>query len=107
MKKRTEESEILNNVCEYLAYRGYIFWRNNNVAIFDPTRKTFRAMPKYSMRGVSDLICLIDGSAWFIEVKSKKGVQSTAQKEFQKVVEKEKCIYIVVRSIEDLQSKGF
>ena len=64
-------------------------------------------MPKYSINGVSDIILLLDGMAWFIEVKTKKTKQSEGQKEFEKNVKKNGCKYIVVRSIDDIVGFGF
>ena len=63
-------------------------------------------MPKYSINGVSDIILLKDGIAWFIEVKAKTK-QSEHQKEFERNVIKNGCKYIVARSIDDLIKAGF
>lgn len=101
------ENEILNVVCEYLTLKRYTFWRQNTTAIFDPTKKIFRKMPKYSMRGVSDIILLLDGTTFFLECKTEKGVLSEYQKNFKQLVEKNKCVYLVVRSVDDLIKKGF
>jgi len=107
MKIKISESEILNAVCEYLTLKHYTFWRSNNVPIYDPRKKIFRRMPKYSMKGVSDIILLLDGTAWLIEVKTEKGVLSEHQKIFKALVEKRKCIYLVVKSVDDLIVAGF
>ena len=101
------ENEVLQSICDYLAVKKYYFWRNNNFSIFDTSRKCFRRMPKYSISGVSDIILLRNGMAWFIEVKTEKTVQSEGQKEFEKNVIKNGCKYIVARSIDDLISAGF
>jgi hypothetical protein len=67
------ESDIQRAICDYLALRKVFFFRCNNQPIFDPARKTFRALPKYTMKGISDIIALKDGCAFFIEVKAEKG----------------------------------
>ena len=102
-RKQTPESNALEAICEYLAIRKYTFWRVNNTPSIqnDKYGFRFRAMPKYGMKGVSDIILLIDGKAVFLEVKA-KGKQSEHQKKFQKLVEGAKCQYYIVRSIGDL-----
>ena len=113
MKKQTPETPILREICEYLDLKGYLFWRQNNIAVYDPKIKKHRKMPKYSMYGVSDILVLYKGQSLFIEVKIPKGIdedgveqkktyQSKEQKEFQKKVEENGCMYLVVRSLEDI-----
>lgn len=113
MKKQTPETPILRTICEYLELKGYFFFRINNIPVYDPRRKCFRAMPKYSIKGVSDILVLHKGQSLFIEVKVPKGIdedgieqkktyQSKDQKEFQKKVEENGCMYIVVRSLNDI-----
>lgn len=101
------EKENLNAICDYLALKKYVFWRNNTTPIYDKTKQIFRRMPKYGMRGVSDIILLLDGKAWFLEVKAEKGKQSPDQRRFQDMVEKTGNYYKVVRTIEDLEKLGF
>lgn len=107
MRKRTPESEVLDTICEYLAYRGFFFWRTNNTPVFDRTRNVFRAMPKWSVKGVSDIILIHEGTPWFIEVKAEKGAQSEDQKHFEKNIILHGGRYLLVRSIEDLTKQGF
>ncbi len=105
-KKQTEESNILKTLCDYLAIKNYVFWRQNNIPIFDARFGGYRAMPKHCRKGVSDIILLKNGEAWFLEVKGLKKKQSADQIEFQKLVEKGGAFYRVVRSIDDLQKIG-
>ena len=66
-------------------------------------------MPKYSIGGVSDLILLKNGVAYFLEVKrlEPKTYQTADQKEFEKNVKSNGCIYKVVRSVDDVRLLGF
>ena len=105
-KSKSNENEVLNAVCEYLEVKGYIFWRQNTVGVFDPTKKIFRRPPKYSLNGISDVIVLDNGMAWFLEVKD-KAPQSASQKEFEEKVKLGGCQYRIVRGIDDLQMLGF
>ena len=55
--------------------------------------------------GVSDLIVIHFGVAYFIEVKKPKtGVQSQVQKEFQKRIESHGFKYYIVDNLEDFQN---
>src|SRR5690349_12013588 len=100
------ESEVLRAICEYLALRKVFFFRSNNQPIFDPARKVFRALPKYTMKGIPDIIAIKDGRFIGIEVKTDKGRQSPEQKEFEQLCSKHGGKYIVVRSIDDVQAIG-
>lgn len=106
-KKTTPENLVLNAVCEYLEKKRYVFWRQNNAAIFDPIKKIWRKPPKYSVNGVSDIIVLKNGQAIFIEAKSYKGEMSEDQLNFEAMVEKAGCKYYLVRSVDDLIYYGF
>lgn len=106
---RELEGDVQRAICDYLAYRGYLFSRTNNTPVYDTGRKAFRALPKYTRRGWPD-ICLIakDGVGRFvgIEVKSKTGVLSADQKALGEEIQKNGGRYIVARSITDVQNAG-
>lgn len=102
MKLKVKETDIQKTICDYLALRNYFFWRSNTTPIFDPTRHSFRAMPKYAMKGVADILLLEDGIFYAIEVKSRTGKQSDKQKVFQGLVEKKGGIYILAKSLEEV-----
>lgn len=99
------EKDIQNAICEYLSYKHYFFWRQNNLSVFNG--KEFRALPKYAMKGIPDIILIKPkGIVMFLEVKTSKGKLSDGQLQFQK-----KCIltgvdYCVVRSVEDVIREG-
>ena len=108
--KNKNETDVLNSICEYLDLKKYFFWRNNNQAVFDPRTHGFQKSKKYTIKGVSDIILLLDGKVWFIEVKNNKPCktyQSKEQKEFEKNVIKNGSYYLVARSIDDLIKLGF
>lgn len=99
------ESDVLRSICDYLAYKKLFFWRNNNLPVYDSTHKIFRAMPKYSMLGVPDIIIVKDGQFIGLEVKQKGTYQSKHQKEFERKCKEAGGKYFVVRSIDDLKLK--
>lgn len=100
------ETDIQRAICDYLAIKKHFFWRNNNTPIFDTKRQTFRAMPKYTMKGRPDIEVIKDG--WYIalEVKKPKGKQSEFQKEFERLVKEAGGEYHVVHSIDDVKEIG-
>lgn len=106
MLKETE-TQIQKSICDYLAYKGYFFWRQNNIPIFDPGKNGgFRAMPKYARKGTPDIFILIPGRVIFMEVKSSEGALSKEQKELQLRCKELEIQYCVVRSIDDVQKLG-
>jgi hypothetical protein len=93
-------------VCEYLSVRGYVFWRQNNTGIYDKNIGGFRAMPKYSVKGVADIQAIVDGKSWFLECKANTK-QSEDQYEFELMVKRAGAEYHVIHSIDELQALGF
>lgn len=104
---KATENDILNTICEYLTLYKYFFWRNNNVAIYDKSRGVFRKMPKYAMKGVPDILLVVDGACWGFEIKTEKNKQNESQKIFEQDFRKAGGKYYVIRSIDDLIKIGF
>lgn len=105
MQQQETESKIVSAICEYLSYKkNLLFWRQNNLPVFNGDR--FYAMPKYSMRGVPDIIVVKDGFFIGIEVKNKKGKQSEHQKEFERKCKEAGGEYYVIKSIEEVKEIG-
>ncbi len=102
--KKPLETAVQKSICDYLAIRKHFFWRSNNIPVFAQGR--FRAMPKYSMNGVPDIILVKDGKFVGIEVKRKGGKQSDSQIRFQKQLELNGGKYILAESIDDIIKNG-
>lgn len=99
------EKEVQLAICDYLAIKNYFFWRQNTFAV--PTKSGgFRAMPKYSMNGVPDIILIIDGIFWGLEVKRPGGKQSDNQKFFEEKCIKSGAHYHLVSSLDEVISLG-
>lgn len=106
-----KESDIQNAICDYLALRGYFFWRQNTIppTYFKDGARQFRRMPKHSMNGVPDIILIGpqgDGRFMGLEVKRPVGKISLAQYEFEKLCEIAGAEYHVVRSVDDVINLG-
>ena len=98
-----KEVDIQSAVCDYLALKGYFFWRNNNTPIYNPTSNSFRAMPKYALKGLPDIFVLTDGGYLVgLEIKTHKGKLSDNQKEIQKRFNDIGAEYYVIRSVDEL-----
>jgi len=102
-----KETDIQRSICDHLSLRKHFFWRTNTTPIYDVTRQSFRAMPKYALKGVPDII-VIDDTGRFIglECKKKGSYQSSEQKDFEKRCKEKGAEYYVVRSIDDVKNIG-
>lgn len=92
-----KESDLQTQILEWLLWRGYYAWRQNNLA---PMNRKFRGM-----RGLPDIIVILPPNGQFvgIEVKSGRGIQSKHQEIFQKNLEKLGGIYILAKSLKDVE----
>lgn len=102
-----KESNIQLAICDYLSLKKYFFWRQNTTPVFEQKSGFYRPMPRYSMRGVPDIIIIKNGKFIGLEVKRPKGKQSDNQLEFQKNCIINKAEYFVVTSIDDVIKLGF
>jgi hypothetical protein len=99
-------SELVRALCDYLALKQHFFWRSNNVPVFDKARGVFRALPKYTMKGLPDIIVIKGGRFIGIEAKAGSGRMSPDQHEFARRVMIAGADYHVVRSLDDLIKLG-
>lgn len=106
MKKEKErrESEILAEICEWLCAQEYFFWRTNNMPVFgrnNAGKMTFRSMPKFSLKGVPDIILLYRGHFIGLEVKRPSGKLRPEQITFRERVIANGGNFFMVTSVED------
>jgi len=108
MKQKTPlESDILREVCEYLSDEGYFFWRSNNIPVFgrnNAGKMTFRSLPKYTPKGLPDLIIVLKGYFIAVEVKRAGAKLRPEQEEFKKTCNANGGIYFVVHSQEEMET---
>lgn len=104
--KHQLEKDVQMACCDYLALRRHFFWRTNTVPIFDATKKIFRAMPKYALKGVPDIIVIKDGFFIGLEIKRKGGKQSDEQKEFERRTKESGAEYHLITSVDQLKEIG-
>ena len=97
---KEKESQIQKTILDYLRYRKVFCWKQNTVGIYKQSTGSY--IPSQSV-GAPDIFAVKNGKVFGIEVKTKTGKQSDNQKNFQQDFEKAGGIYLVARSIEDVQ----
>ena len=73
------ETEVLRECCIYLASQNYFFWRINNIPVYG------RSLPKYTPKGLPDIMCIIDGKFYAIECKRAEGGETDREKNGRRV----------------------
>lgn len=83
--------------------RGGVAYRINNGATYDQKLKTYRK--GVQRRGIPDIIGIIDGRFFGIEVKIGKDRQSEYQKEIEEEINKVGGVYFIAKSYDDYLEK--
>jgi hypothetical protein len=97
------EKDVQKQILDYLTLRRVFHWRSNNTPVYDTQRGAFRRF--VGLKGIPDIICLLPkGKTLLIECKSDKGKMSIEQRDFQIECCRLGHLYIVARSIEDIQA---
>lgn len=100
---KPKEKDIELQICQWLSYNKFFVFKPKDQTAF--RNGSFRRPRPFEIPGVSDLIAIRSGKVFFIEVKTKTGTQSKAQKEFEKNITMHGGVYLLVRSVEDLKYK--
>jgi hypothetical protein len=87
----TPETEIKKSIVRYLGYGGWFSF------------PVIAGMG--SVKGSPDRVAIRDGITLYIEVKSEKGRQTPEQVNFQRNIESHDGHYVLVRSVEELDSE--
>lgn len=109
IKNKNAEGSIQNEILNYLAdQKGIYFFRMNNIPAFTklPSGKIqMRKLPKYTPKGLPDIIVIKKGIFYGLEVKKSepKTYQSKDQKIFEANVKAHGGQYYVVRSVQDVK----
>ncbi len=78
------ETQILLEICDWLKKEGFFFWRSNNIPAGGRTFGTFRALPKYTPRGLPDIMIVRNGTFIGLEVK-REGSEDEREKNGRKI----------------------
>lgn len=87
--QKITEADIQRQIRDYLRWTGWFVYKNH------------QSLGSY--RGVADLTAIKDGRVVWIEVKKPGGRQSREQEKFQREIEAHGGVYIVARSVEDVE----
>lgn len=102
------EKDIQDSVAKLLMYHGYMVVRiNSGVMMSTNTGMPFRAytiMNTKAKSGLSDLMAFKNNHTLFIEIKTKKGVQSESQKAFEAICKQYGQTYVICRSLNDAKA---
>jgi hypothetical protein len=101
-----KEREIQASILDWLAAKKILAFRMNTGAV-----KMEKRFIRFGVPGMADILAFSrEKSGEFtitptwIEVKTDRGTQSEYQKSFQKLVEEYGHVYVIARSIEDVEA---
>ncbi len=97
--KKKLEKDIQREICDWLASQKVFFWRSNNVPVFERSngKARFRSLPKYTPRGLPDIMSIIGGQYIGLEVKVPDYWKFTDEQKMmkQKILENGGFYYLV------------
>lgn len=99
------ETEITREICDWLSDQNFFFWRSNNIPVFqkDKYGARFRSLPKYTPRGLPDIIVVHCGIFIALEVKIPDYWKFTdSQKEMRDKIILNGGIYRLVTSVTEV-----
>lgn len=102
------ESAIQTKICERMASMGLFFWRCNNIPVSTTTPGgfvKFRALPKFTPRGLPDIILVYGSTVVGIEVKRPGMTLRPEQADFGQKLLDNGGLYWVLHSVEELESR--
>lgn len=101
MNPMANTNSLTKSVLGVLRIRGVYCWRQNNNAVFDPTKRIFRA--RSTVKGVPDILGIAaDGRFVGVEIKSARDRVTKEQAAFLSEVNKRGGVGAVVRNVEDI-----
>ena len=98
------ESEIQNQVLDYLELSGFLAIRINSGLFLQSRNRVFRAYiikNNGSSSGFPDVLALKNNHFILFEIKAAKGIISKSQKEFSKLAQEKHISVYVVNSLEN------
>lgn len=102
-----EEKNLQRAILAYLATVPKCFafeiYNGGIPACARGNRIIYKKNSEYRPKGIPDIFVAIDGTTFFIETKTKKGVVSADQKKVQSLLDKASVGVLIARSIRDVQ----
>lgn len=101
---RNAESALQHGIVQSLEWRNIlVFHVPNETNISNAVTRMILQLIGLR-KGVSDLIIIVQGHIYFVEIKTPKGKQTEAQKKFQERVEALGFTYWIWRSVDDSEN---
>jgi len=100
------ESEIQREICDWLHENKFFFWRQNNVPVFarsNDGKMRYRALPKYTPKGLPDIMLVYRGVFFGIEVKRPGCKLTPEQKVFALALRSQGGFYLMADSVSQVQ----
>ena len=97
------EDDLHKSIVDYLRLRNVLFFHVPN-ANRAPVQWRAKLKALGALAGVSDLVLVFSNEVVFCEIKTSTGRQSSAQEDFRDAVVERGHRYVVVRSIEDVET---
>ncbi|MFQ5445181.1 MAG: VRR-NUC domain-containing protein [Nitrospinales bacterium] len=98
-----KESVIQHQILSYLGHIGVFCYRSNTGGARLPGKGGRPQFVRFGVRGHPDIVAVYDGKYVGIEVKSEKGRQTKYQRWFQEDLEEAGGVYLLARSVEDIE----
>ena len=105
------QREICDELFEILKNRPgkrFIFWRSNNIPVWGRSNdgvKRWRAMPKYTPKGLPDITVIYEGRYYAIEVKRPGCFLSDDQIDMSSKIILCGGVYCVMHSVDDIKKQ--
>jgi hypothetical protein len=100
------EKDIQRVICEWLQLKKYFFWRSNNIPVYGKNNAgamTFRSLPKFTPRGLPDIMLINKGKFIAIEIKRPGAKLRPEQASFGLNCIGHGGFFIAVHSLDELQ----
>lgn len=99
-----KEIHLVQQVIQYLRYKGHKVWRNNSGALRTGDKAQYRV--QLSPAGCPDIIGWQKGTGKFIgvECKIKPNKPTYLQEQFAKDMQADGCIYILAYDLKDVEA---
>ena len=102
--KDTTANELTKTIIwDMYHVRGGVAYRINNGAVYDTKRNVYRK--GVQRKGIPDIIGIINGTFYGIEVKIGKDRQSAEQKEIENEINTAGGVYFIAKSYDDYLNK--
>jgi hypothetical protein len=106
---RASEANVKNAVFHYLTVKEnmgqLMWWPTNNTGVWNEKKQCFMHN-KWRKKGVPDAMVMKNRVFYGVELKSKTGNARKEQFAFKAQLERHGGVYLIIRSVEDIEKAG-